>query len=205
VVVTDWDGYRDTVREGVDGFRIPCWIPPAPLGEHYALRHQAGSDNYDMYCGFTCQHVAVDLPLLAQRLADLVGNPALRQQMGEQGRQRARGTYDWAIVFRQYQSLWTELAAMRANAAVDPANAAALAPRRAPSRMDPFRAFGSYPSHTLGPETRVVRAAAGIDWVTLRAHPLFSYADLALPTVEVAQALINALSTEDTMTLQQLA
>ncbi len=23
VVVSDWDGYKDTVRDGVDGFRIP--------------------------------------------------------------------------------------------------------------------------------------------------------------------------------------
>ncbi|AWK90184.1 hypothetical protein DEW08_29670 (plasmid) [Azospirillum thermophilum] len=27
-VVTDWDGYRETVRHGVDGFRIPTVLPP---------------------------------------------------------------------------------------------------------------------------------------------------------------------------------
>jgi hypothetical protein len=26
-VVTDWNGYRDTVRDGVDGFRVPTWAP----------------------------------------------------------------------------------------------------------------------------------------------------------------------------------
>ena len=31
VVVSDWNGYKDTIRDGVDGFRIPTW-PPA-LGE----------------------------------------------------------------------------------------------------------------------------------------------------------------------------
>jgi glycosyltransferase involved in cell wall biosynthesis len=27
VVVSDWDGYKDTVRDGVDGFRIPTFKP----------------------------------------------------------------------------------------------------------------------------------------------------------------------------------
>jgi glycosyltransferase involved in cell wall biosynthesis len=28
VVVSDWDGYKDTVVDGVTGFRIPTWMPP---------------------------------------------------------------------------------------------------------------------------------------------------------------------------------
>ena len=32
VVVTDWNGYKDTVRDGLDGFRIPTWMLP-PDGE----------------------------------------------------------------------------------------------------------------------------------------------------------------------------
>ena len=28
VLVTDWDGYRDTVRDGVDGFLVPTLAPP---------------------------------------------------------------------------------------------------------------------------------------------------------------------------------
>ena len=27
VVVSDWDGYRDSVRDDVDGFRIPTMMP----------------------------------------------------------------------------------------------------------------------------------------------------------------------------------
>lgn len=32
VVVADWDGYKDTVRDGIDGFRIPTLMPGAGLG-----------------------------------------------------------------------------------------------------------------------------------------------------------------------------
>ena len=39
VVVSDWDGYRDTVRDGIDGFRVPTQMPPPGYGDELALRH----------------------------------------------------------------------------------------------------------------------------------------------------------------------
>ena len=53
VVVSDWDGYKDTVRHGIDGFRSPTYMPQGGLGSDLAFRHSAGVDNYDMYCGLT--------------------------------------------------------------------------------------------------------------------------------------------------------
>ena len=49
VVVSDWDGYKDTVRDGVDGFRIPTVMPQAGLAGDLALRHALDVDTYDMY------------------------------------------------------------------------------------------------------------------------------------------------------------
>jgi len=66
VVVSDWDGYRDTVRDGIDGFRIPTLMPQAGLGSDLAARHALGIDTYDMYCGHTCSLVAVDVPATTQ-------------------------------------------------------------------------------------------------------------------------------------------
>lgn len=54
VVVSDWDGYKDTVRDNVDGFRIPTLMPQAGLAGDLALRHALEVDTYDMYCGYTC-------------------------------------------------------------------------------------------------------------------------------------------------------
>ena len=43
VVVSDWDGYRYTVSEGVEGFRIPTLAPANALqGEELALQHDHG-------------------------------------------------------------------------------------------------------------------------------------------------------------------
>lgn len=44
VVVSDWDGYKDTVRDGVDGFRIPTLMPSAGLGVDLAAAHALETD-----------------------------------------------------------------------------------------------------------------------------------------------------------------
>lgn len=51
MVVSDWDGYKDTVCDGIDGFRIPTVITPAGTGEALALRHALEVDSYDCYIG----------------------------------------------------------------------------------------------------------------------------------------------------------
>ena len=47
VLVSDWNGYRDTVRDGIEGFRIATLLPRAGLGADLADRHAAGIDSYD--------------------------------------------------------------------------------------------------------------------------------------------------------------
>lgn len=198
VVVTDWDGYKETVRHGVDGFRIPTWMPPPNLGEGLAQAHEAGVENYDFYCGLTCQTVSVDVQALADRLDDLVSNPTLRQQMGAAGRARARQVFDWTVVFRQYQALWGHLGEIRRAALNDPALLALVqaAPKSAPSRMDPFRSFGHYPTQTIQPTTLVVPVdgADAARYQQLARHGLFSYAGKMVPAPEVAERLFAGLA-----------
>jgi starch synthase len=204
VVVTDWDGYKDTVRDGVDGFRIPTWMVP-PDGEPFARGYEAGVDTYDMYCGLTCQTVSVDMAVLIERLSDLVSNPGLRQRMGEAGRRRARETFDWAVVYRQYQALWAELREHRQAAQRDPKQQALLAaaPRAAASRMDPFRGFAHYPTATIQSRT-LVSPRPGASYAELASHPLFSYATKALPAQAVVEALLALLDREE-LAMQDLA
>ena len=156
MVVSDWDGYMDTVRDGVDGFRIPTLMPGAGLGTDLALRHALEIDTYDMYCGHTCSVVAVDVDATAQAFEKLFASPELRRQMGDAGRQRAREIYDLAVIISQYEALWAQLGEIRA------AQAGQL-PKLAhpwPARMDPFFSFASYPTATLTPQTRLELADA---------------------------------------------
>ena len=207
VVVTDWDGYKDTVRDGVDGFRIPTWMLP-PDGEAFARGYESAIDTYDVYCGLTCQTVSVDQRVLIERLSDLVSNPGLRQRMGEAGRRRARDVFDWAVVYRQYQALWAEMERLRQAAQRNPQQQAMLAaaPRAAASRMDPFRSFAHYPTALIQDRTRVsLRTAAdAATYAELSSHPLFSYAGKVLPAQAVVEALLAPLA-QGELAMRELA
>jgi hypothetical protein len=207
VVVTDWNGYKDTVRDGVDGFRIPTWMMP-PDGEPFARAYEAGIDTYDHYCGLTGQTVSVDLRQLIERLSELISNPGLRYRMGEAGRRRAREVFDWAVVYRQYQALWADMARLRQAAQRDPAMQVRLAaaPPAAASRMDPFRGFAHYPTALIQNPTRVsLRAGAdAAAYSELASRPLFSYAAKVLPAQTIVDALLARLEHGE-LALQDLA
>ena len=153
VVVSDWDGYRDTVVDGECGVMVPTAMPEAGHGAEFALRYLTGQDSYDVYIGNVGQCTAVDVQAAADAYVSLVENEALRRQMGEAGRKRARALFDWPVVVRAYQSLWTELAARRKGQKTR----AALGH---PLRDDPFRVFSAFPTRAIDGATRVERAAA---------------------------------------------
>jgi glycosyltransferase involved in cell wall biosynthesis len=160
-VVTDWDGYRDTVRHGVDGFRIPTFSPRPGLGEDLAFNHDNGWVSYDNYVGAAAQMTAVDLSAASNALAALIESPDLRRTMGAAGRQRIVEDLDWSQVIPRYQAFWGELAARRAMAAPEAPDQA----RRLvnPRRADPFTLFRAYPTRALQASDRL-RLGAASDW-----------------------------------------
>lgn len=160
-VVTDWDGYRDTVRHGVDGFRIPTYAPRPGLGEDLAFNHDNGWVSYDNYVGAAAQMTAMDLPAAANALAALINSPDLRRRMGEAGRQRIAQDLDWSQVIPRYQAFWGELAERRAAAAPEAPDQARR--RVNPRRSDPFVLFAGYPTRALQGSDRLVPGAAS-DW-----------------------------------------
>ena len=149
VIVSDWDGYRDTVRDGMDGWRIPTLMPQAGLAGDLALRHALEIDTYDQYCGLTCSLIAVDVEATTKAFVNLFTSPDLRRQMGQAGQSRAQQVYDWASIIPQYEALWAQLTELR----VAGAKNLKPGPHPWPARMDPFHSFASYPTHTLTPRT----------------------------------------------------
>ena len=109
VIVSDWDGYRDTVRDGIDGFRVPTLTPPAGSGEAIAFDYAAGSFNHSMFSAAASQSSAVDVKACADAMMRLIAEPELRRRMGIAGRRRAREAFDWRVVIAAYQELWREL------------------------------------------------------------------------------------------------
>ncbi|WP_293903864.1 glycosyltransferase family 4 protein [Phenylobacterium sp.] len=191
LIVSDWNGYRDTVRSGVDGFRISTWAPTAGAGQSLALAFEAGVMSYDLYGWAAAATTSVDLSELCDCVSLLVANPPLRRRMGDAARLHAREVYDWPSVYRVYQALWGELDARRRHALADPVAMVrwSAAPRVTPRRLDPFDAFGHYPTFSLGPRTLLSPAegASMARFEQIAAHPLFW--EVAMPH-EMTQALM---------------
>lgn len=205
VVVSDWDGYKDTVREGVDGFRIPTLMPQAGLGGDLALRHALEIDTYDMYCGHTSSLVAVDVNATTEAFIKLFNSPELRRQMGDAGKLRAQEVYDWSVIIPQYEALWAKQTEIRLAQGKD------LKPLKHPwpARMDPFHSFASYPTRVLTPETKL--SLVGSKEQALQQVKeamqlkMVDYAKVVLPTEAEIQAVIAAASTEEKAAVELIA
>ncbi len=195
VVVSDWDGYKDTVRHGVDGFRIPTCMPQPGLATDLALRHALEVDTYDMYCGHTCSLISVDIEATAQAFIQLFESAQLRKRMGQTGKQRAQQLYDWSAIIAQYETLWQEQTQLRL--AAQTADQVVVPPHAWPARIDPFFAFESYPTQTLKPTSILALTDASAIEALLRVNQyktlaMVNFAKLVLPTdAEIAQ-LLNA-------------
>lgn len=142
LLVSDWDGMKDTVTDAV-GFRITSrTLPPTAMAQE-ALRYQGGSDSYVQYCAATSALTELDMGQMVARILDLARNPDLRRRMGAAGQARARATYDWAVIVPQMQALWAEQDARRRAGAAQakryPAHAVPVAP-------SPTALFAAYPS-----------------------------------------------------------
>jgi len=193
VVVSDWDGYKDTVRDGIDGFRIPTLMPGAGLGGDLALRHALEIDTYDMYCGHTCSLVAVDVEAAVDAFKRLFLSAELRRQMGEAGRQRARDVYDWAAIIPRYEALWAQLTEIRTAQAKD----LKPLPHPWPARMDPFHAFASYPTQLLTEQTVLGLVDGDMDTalkrtLACRQLAMVDFAKVVLPTEDEIRAVLQA-------------
>lgn len=201
VVVSDWDGYKDTVRDGVDGFRVPTLMPQAGLGGDLALRHALDVDTYDMYCGHTSSLVAVDVQAATQAFIKLLNSPELRKQMGESGLKRAKEVYDWHVIIPQYEALWAKQSEIRLEQSSD----RKLLTHPWPARMDPFHAFASYSTETLTRETKLSLVGNRQQATHLIKEALklkmVNYAKAVLLTEVEMQAVLNAATEEPKVAL----
>ena len=198
VVVSDWNGYKDSVRNGIDGFRIATTAMPAGTGQSLADRYALGLDDYHGHIAIVGQFVAIDVEAAAAAYCRLASDPALRRRMGAAGQARARADFEWSAVFRRYEDLWSELVEIRRAAAVDPST---LRLRHRPDRPDPFTMFAGYPTTSLTPDTALRRAAGATLEVALQRRGLATvrFADVFLPDPGLIEAVLSCLPAEKAM------
>ncbi|NDA86984.1 MAG: glycosyltransferase [Betaproteobacteria bacterium] len=196
VVVSDWDGYRDTVRDGLDGFRIPSLLPHASTGAGQSLQfsHASREESYDYYIGKLSLMTAIDARSLFDRLLVLIKSPDLRQSMGLSGRQRVSQLYDWQHILIQYCELARALNEERQDAQTRvQSRSYALA---WPQRPDPLSAFAHFASTQIDSRSVIERAP---DWERqakqLGGLEMFRFAlDASFGTTEMLMKLLEAVS-----------
>lgn len=195
-VVSDWDGYRDTVVDGETGFCIPTATVPPGGGIDIADRYAIGLDGYDRMIGIASLATAVDVGACTEAIVRLANDRELRARHGAAGRARTRRLYDWRMVIAAYQDLWTELAELR----VSEAGVALRDPAAETAHVnypDPFAIYRGYPTTALAPSTVVAAKSddPAADLARLREGGLHTFVGHAfLPDVDV-DALMARLVT----------
>jgi len=204
VVVTDWDGYRDSVRHGIDGFRIRTFQPPPGTGAELGIRHAIEADNYDHYCGLTSQLVSVDGMEATEAFKALFNDPDLRRRMGAEGRKRAQSVFDWSTIIKSYQALWTDLAEERRSSPSLARDRAKAHPW--PSRMEPFTAFKSYATHQLTPDLAIRRnPVVDVESIgAIRRLKSFSLGERLVTAGNLFPTLLNLVPSDTSIVLQDL-
>jgi len=102
-VVSDWDGYRDLVRDGENGFLVPSVFPPSI--ETFRLCDCTTSMLEE---DSLAQSTAIDVSILSERVEKLALDQPLRRRMGQAAKQDIEKHCSWQVVVNCYEELWEE-------------------------------------------------------------------------------------------------
>jgi len=142
-VASNWDGYRDLLRPGVDGFLIDSrWAAGVEaVSGVLGWQQLTGLSSFPQTAGALAQLVQLDLQAAEAALIGLLTDANLRRAMGAAARQRALALFDAPVVMELYQELFAELQALRA-AAPDALHTS----QSLPLALDPVKLFAGFAS-----------------------------------------------------------
>jgi glycosyltransferase involved in cell wall biosynthesis/Flp pilus assembly protein TadD len=210
VVASNWGGLREAVRDGVEGFLAPTWLPEPGQGTDLALApeldllSEARAAAFARQAGIVAQVTAVDVRAAADALAALAFDADRRRTMGASARAHARAAFDWRAIVARHQTLWHELADLRA-APERPGES--CRPFVRPETLgDPFVRLADHPSHRIGAATRVALGpgAGSAKLETLARLPMNGYATDILPAAEDMAAMLISLDRSGEATAAEL-
>jgi D-inositol-3-phosphate glycosyltransferase len=105
VIVSDWSGHKDIVKNGVQGFVVPTYW----AGISSEIDRAGQWMPWLKYQYFGAQSCVVDVSALTESIRALLTSPQLRSEMGQTAWDHARTYYSWNQVIGQYIELWEEL------------------------------------------------------------------------------------------------
>jgi len=131
LVVSDWNGYRDLVKHGVNGYLVPTsdvlaqsTSSPDELETAYA----DGRLNYDQMIGLRSLGVVVDHGAYLDAFQALLSDPQQRMEMAQAALQILRDQFSPSAVSHAYRELWGDLAERRRAASADSPDCSVLPP-----------------------------------------------------------------------------
>lgn len=180
VVVSDFDGYKDTVDDEV-GVRVPTRLNAdwAELSELAPLLYERP---LHLALG---QSVEVDLAVFERALRELASDAPRREKLGKAALARAKERYDWEVVINRYEYEWHRLAA----------SGAKPSGKAHPLQLDYGEFFGHFTTGGADTSRKVVRAEKATEFVI---YPELKH----LFVEEDVQALLQA--TAEPRTLAEL-
>ena len=110
-IVSDWNGYKDLVENGVTGFLIPTEmvVDPSHQYDHIDSNYSLGTMSYDCMVGLRSMTTIVSHQALYRSLKRFLDCPELSSRMGHLSRLRWQHLFSWHAVHKQYLELWREL------------------------------------------------------------------------------------------------
>jgi starch synthase len=196
-VISDWDGYRDSVTDGEDGFLIRTTQPPAGNGFDLTMQVLNGREVYGGFLAKAALTTTVDAEQAGERIAQLIADKNLRASMAAKARTRCEANYDWRHIIPAYENLWRDLAQRRAKTPPPPiAWKSAL-----PSLPDPYTMYASYPTSALAESDRITLDANFEQIKILWRHELNTYANDTLIAANDIPILLGWLSEAGEVTI----
>ncbi len=200
VVVSDWDGYKDTVRNEIDGFTVNTTTMKPGSGFEYALRYNFGVDNYDHYIGRTSQTVSVDIKDCIKKITLLATNKELRLKLGLNAKKRAKD-FEWDKILKKYKNL-KDLLDNKRKISID--NKETFIP---PVRIqDPHTFFNDYASFNLNDNTIInfngEMKIIGID--ELYQFSSISYLDGIAPDIALIKDVFSKIKNTKAISFKKL-
>ena len=203
VVVSDWNGYRETVRDGVDGFRIKTTSFPESLSNILAYRHDIGIDSYDRYCGYHSQFTSVDIQESVDKLKLLIVNKDLRQELGANAKKHAFDNFSWSTVLNSYEELNNELTNIREKEGKLTKDQLKII---SSDRLPPFQIFSTYPTRIIDANTKFLRLKGynNIQFEELKKSESINYASVILPNLTDINKVLQSIEEKKPISLKKI-
>ncbi len=204
VIVSDWNGYRSTVRDNIDGFRIKTYSLPSGYGEELAFNYMIGKISYDYYIAHSVQKTSIDVEDCINKLKLLIFNDDKRIELSTNGKQRALNDFSWNKILDKYEELYKELDDIRVSQS--DGYKEFCKPYLPSDRLDPFFIFEEYPSVVLNADLKFkktgnIQELSINDIINLDS---VNYSKNNLPSVEFIGEVLTQLNINEYYSIRDL-